>query len=103
MTKRTLLLLCILIPCSISALPHSSTSWQPISGALSWVSVAQDGTVWGVNSSDNIFRRVGNGWQPIPGALKQISVGSATNIWVSILQTISSDESVMAGSRYPAR
>jgi virginiamycin B lyase len=79
MTKRILLLFCILVACSISAFAQST--WQQIPGALTWVSVAQDGTVWGVNSSDNIFRWTGNGWQQVPGALKQISVGNTTNVW----------------------
>jgi hypothetical protein len=60
----------------------SGSPWTSISGALEWVSVGQDGTVWGVNSNDDIFRYQGNDtWQPISGKLKQISVGNANNVW----------------------
>jgi len=55
--------------------------WVPIDGALKHVSVAADGTVWGVNASDDIYRRNSNKWEPVAGALKQISVGSAGDIW----------------------
>jgi hypothetical protein len=55
--------------------------WERIAGALKYVSVASDGTVWGVNASDNIYRRTGNTWTQVPGALKQLSVGNASTIW----------------------
>lgn len=56
-------------------------TWERIAGALKHVSAAPDGTVWGVNASDKIYRWHGNGWTQVPGALKQISVGSATHVW----------------------
>ena len=55
--------------------------WEQIAGALKHVAVGQDGTVWGVNANDEIFRRDGNAWQRIAGSLKQISVGDAGDIW----------------------
>ena len=55
--------------------------WTRVSGALKHVSVAGDGTVWGVNSADQIFRRDGGAWTRIPGALKQVSAGGANQIW----------------------
>jgi hypothetical protein len=55
--------------------------WKQIAGALKHVSVAADGTVWGVNAADNIYRWNGSSWTQVSGALKQISVGSATLIW----------------------
>ena len=58
-----------------------STPWVPVSGALKQVSAAADGTVWGVNASDNIFLRAGDKWEPVAGALKQVSVGSASIVW----------------------
>ena len=48
--------------------------WKPINGKLTQVSVGNKKTVWGVNSSDNIYRRDGNKWTQIKGKLKQISV-----------------------------
>jgi hypothetical protein len=45
------------------------------------VAAAADGTVWGVNSANNIFRWTGSGWQPVPGALKQISTGDVNKVW----------------------
>ncbi|MDH3937224.1 MAG: hypothetical protein OEV68_07810, partial [candidate division Zixibacteria bacterium] len=38
-------------------------SWHRIPGGLKHVSVAADGTTWGVNSKDYIYRRVGNSWE----------------------------------------
>ena len=35
----------------------------------------------GVNSSDNIYRRSGNGWVKVAGKLQQISVGSSSQLW----------------------
>ena len=55
--------------------------WEQIAGALKHVSVAGDGTVWGVNANDEIFRRDGNAWKRIAGSLKQISTGAATLVW----------------------
>ncbi len=59
----------------------SGDSWHKIPGGLKCVSAASDGTVWGVNKNDDIYRRVGNSWQKVSGGLKQISVGSASQIW----------------------
>ncbi len=56
-------------------------NWTMVPGALKHVSVGADGTVWGVNSADQIFRTTGGGWEHIPGALKQVSVGSASQVW----------------------
>jgi hypothetical protein len=55
-------------------------------GPLTSISIASDGTVWGVNalnapSAQNcIFRYDGNSWTPISGGLVQISVASATQV-----------------------
>jgi hypothetical protein len=57
------------------------SSWDTIAGALKYISAASDGTVWGVNSLDNIFRWNGNGWDQVSGQLTQISVGNAAAIW----------------------
>jgi Tectonin domain len=66
---------------AVGVITVSGGSWTPIAGALKWVSVGKDGTVWGVNGADDIFRWNGGGWQHIPGKLKQISVGNAAHVW----------------------
>ena len=58
-----------------------STPWVPVDGALKQVSAAADGTVWGVNASNSIFRRAGGQWETVAGALKQVSAGSASVVW----------------------
>ncbi|MGH9225183.1 MAG: tectonin domain-containing protein, partial [Acidimicrobiales bacterium] len=50
----------------------------PVKGALQRVSAASDGTVWGVNAGNQIFRRRPEFWEQVPGSLKQVSVGSAS-------------------------
>jgi hypothetical protein len=34
----------------------SGSTWRQVPGALKWISVASDGTAWGVNASQNVFR-----------------------------------------------
>jgi hypothetical protein len=67
--------------CSWSRGQVGWSPWEQIAGALKHVAVGQDGTVWGVNANDEIFRRDGSSWTRIAGALKQISVGDAGDIW----------------------
>ena len=67
--------------CSWSRGQIGWSPWEQIAGALKYISVGQDGAVWGVNAGDEIFRRDGNAWTRIAGALKQISVGDARNVW----------------------
>ena len=55
--------------------------WQQVAGALVQVAVAADGTVWGVNAANQIFRRDGAAWTRMPGALKQVSVGAQNAVW----------------------
>ncbi|CAG8745558.1 21364_t:CDS:2, partial [Gigaspora margarita] len=54
--------------------------WVNVSGALKNVSVAADGTVWGVNGNDDIFRWNGVSWESIAGKLKQIYTSNASYI-----------------------
>ena len=64
--------------------------------ATSKIRAAADGTAWGVNSNDEIFRWVDNArWEQVPGALKQISVGSSRLIW-----GVNSNDDVYALSAY---
>jgi hypothetical protein len=58
------------------------TSWQQVNGSLKWISVAGDGTVYGVNSDDKIYKyKGGNNWASVAGSLTQISVGDVSRIW----------------------
>jgi hypothetical protein len=55
-------------------------------GGLSDIGAAADGTVWGVNSGNHVFRYTGdqdssNPWKSVNGSLKRIAVGSRTNVW----------------------
>ena len=62
--------------------PWKGGQWYQISGGLTWVDVGIDGTVWGVNANDDIYRYLGeNNWQKIDGKLKQISVGRANHLF----------------------
>jgi len=57
-------------------------SWTQIEGGLKHISVGSDGTIWGVNSADEIWRyNDNNQWTKIYGGLSQISVGSASEIY----------------------
>src|SRR4051812_11043303 len=58
-----------------------ASGWELISGSLKHVSVAPNGSVWGVNVNDDIYRRSANQWFQESGSLKQISVGSGALIW----------------------
>lgn len=55
--------------------------WRTIVGSLKSVSVGSDGTVWGVDANNLIYRREGDYWTNIPGHLVQISVGNANQVW----------------------
>jgi virginiamycin B lyase len=69
----------------------TGNGWTEVPGrdiALTEVSVASDGTVWGVSGRNSggsglVFRRDGSTWTWIPmnTMIRQISVGSATNVW----------------------
>jgi virginiamycin B lyase len=62
-------------------LEPGTTSWHYVAGALVDVSVAQDGTVVGVNAAGQIWQYQSGNWSYIPGTLTEISAGSATDIW----------------------
>lgn len=67
--------------CSWSRGQVGWSPWEQIAGALKHVAVGRDGTVWGVNANDEIFRRDAGAWTRIAGALKQVSAGDAGDIW----------------------
>ncbi|MCA9694355.1 MAG: RICIN domain-containing protein, partial [Myxococcales bacterium] len=56
-------------------------SWTQVAGELTQVSSGADGTVLGIDPSNNVLRWNGAAWSAEPGALKHISVGSAEHIW----------------------
>ncbi len=56
--------------------------WARVDGALVYVSVAPDGTVYGLDNSHQIFRFVPpNSWTLVSGLLKQITVKDANEFW----------------------
>jgi hypothetical protein len=37
--------------------------------------------VWGINKSNQIFRRSGTGWEQLPGELTEIAAGANGAVW----------------------
>ncbi len=72
-------------PLRLDILPNgaiqSSSLWRRMPGVLKQVSIAEDGTIWGVSSTDVIFRWSGSAWQQTAGQLSQVSVGTASRVW----------------------
>ena len=60
-----------------------SGTFQQVPGSLSQISVGADGTVWGLNSSQQIFTYDSASGQfvQVPGSLTQIAVGNAQAVW----------------------
>lgn len=54
---------------------RTGNSWTQVSGALKHVSVANDGTVWGVNDDDEIYRCNGSAWDQVPGLVEADLLG----------------------------
>jgi len=54
-----------------------------VPGSLAQISVGADGSVWGINSADQIywFNPSTQNWQQIPGELTQIAVGASGYVW----------------------
>jgi N-acyl-D-amino-acid deacylase len=54
-----------------------------VPGSLSRISVGADGSVWGVNSSQELYSYdlAAHEWQQLSGALVQIAASSATSAW----------------------
>lgn len=63
--------------------PVAPLEFQPVNGVLSKLTIGLDGDVWGVNSSQNIFRfdRSSASFLPVPGQLVDISAGGEGQIW----------------------
>ena len=66
-----------------SAYTGSAVSWQQVPGGLKVVKVNADGSLWGVNSGDQIWYCANwksCGWTNVPGSLRSISsVSTAAN------------------------
>jgi len=59
------------------------TTWVNIPGGLTDIGAGADGSVWGVNSNDDIYKLNADGstWTQIEGKLKHIDVGPDGNAW----------------------
>ena len=67
--------------CAGSMEAHGANpNWSVVSGRLVQVDVSSDDIVWGVNSTDSIYIRNGDGWSQVGGALKHVTVGEA-GVW----------------------
>lgn len=58
-------------------------SFALIPGALTQIAVGADGSVWGINSSQQIYTwdATSQSWTNIPGSLTKIAVGSSNAVW----------------------
>ena len=55
--------------------------WSTVDGGLTSVSVGADGSVWGINSAQDVFRWQGNKWEGVSAPkLVSISVESGNNV-----------------------
>ena len=61
-------------PAPIDNTPKSY--WEKVDGSLKQISVAKDGSIWGVNSNDDVFYRNGSTWGNIPGKFQSVSVAA---------------------------
>ncbi|MFF3140053.1 tectonin domain-containing protein, partial [Streptomyces mirabilis] len=64
---------------------QGSTDWVSVSGGLSRISVGSRTNVWGVNSSDQIYRYTGhdaNPWTGIPGSAVDVGASADGTVWV---------------------
>lgn len=63
---------------------HHGQQWQQLEGSLKQIHVEAGGLVWGVNSSDDIYRRtgvshqnpIGSGWEKVEGKLKHVCLAA---------------------------
>jgi hypothetical protein len=60
---------------------NPTPTWQHIQGSLKWISVAGDGSVFGVTTGNRIQKFEKVSWVDVPGALTQISVGADSVMW----------------------
>ncbi|MCP4075416.1 MAG: hypothetical protein GY744_04445, partial [Gammaproteobacteria bacterium] len=57
--------------------------WVKVDGKLNNISVADDGTVWGVGLNNEIYRRkaADSAWENVPGTFKQVYVAADGTVW----------------------
>jgi len=67
---------------AVIATAAQAQTWVPVSGTLSQISVGNSTTIWGVDSSNNVFMYGNNGsFIKLPGLLAQVAVGSDGVTW----------------------
>lgn len=70
------------VPCFTQS-GAANLHFEQIPGSLVQISVGADGSVWGVNSSQQIYTYNSStgSWVNIPGALTQVAAGNANAVW----------------------
>eukprot|EP00054_Salpingoeca_dolichothecata_P037309 m.10517 g.10517 ORF g.10517 m.10517 type:complete len:552 (-) comp7423_c0_seq1:108-1763(-) len=63
------------------ARPQRPTPWQKTGMSLSYVSAAEDGTVWGIDSDGTPCYLSGSEWQKTDGNFMKISCGNSSEVW----------------------
>jgi Tectonin domain len=58
----------------------AGSRWLERTGTLANISVASDGTMWGVDSANKVYQWSGGAWQTRPGTLARVSAGSASYV-----------------------
>jgi hypothetical protein len=72
-----------LVPCLAQGGGSPQLRFEQVPGSLAQISVGADGSVWGVNGSQQIFTYNTStaSWTQIPGALTYVAVGNANAVW----------------------
>lgn len=60
----------------------TGSGWTAVDGGLVEIDAASDGSVWGVNDAQGIFRRENGGWAQIAGAAFDVSASRNGQAWV---------------------
>jgi hypothetical protein len=68
---------------AVFGLLNQTPAFALVPGSLHQISVGADGTIWGINSADLIYRYDPNtqSWVQAPGHLARISVGANGSVW----------------------
>ena len=59
---------------------NADGNWSPIAGQLKQISAGFDNSVFGVNSSGEIFQWIGTSWRKLPGGAVKVSVQTANRV-----------------------
>ena len=70
--------------CGIYQYVGGGSTWQPIAGGASGLTVDNTGNPWVLQSgfSNAIYRLIGGAWSNMPGAALEISAGAGGDVWV---------------------